>query len=248
MTPRHDAYAELAFHYDLHDWDWYARTYGGRLITLLKERGVGAGGSILDAGCGTGSLALLLASAGYRVSGVDLSPDMIERARSKDPSGQVAWRVDDLTTLALPDRFDAVVSVADVFNHLESLDEWEAALGRLRAHLNPGGVLYVDAMTCKGLQNMDVQSVQERGGVTLIIAIVFEPAARRSTLKVVSFAPVSPGARTFERARQTITEWGHPVASIMSRFAAAGFGEVERLWPTADDPEDEDRLNLFARR
>lgn len=247
MTPRHDAYGEVARHYDLHDWDWYARTYGPRLVNLLRERGLAAGASILDAGCGTGSLALLLAQAGYRVTGVDLSPEMIERARLKDPNHAVDWRVGDLTTLDLGVPFDATVSVADVFNHLETLDEWEAALRSLHRHLRPGGFLYLDAMTCKGLEQMDVQSVQERGGVTLIVAIVYEPVARRSTLKVVSFVPAPSGAMLFERARQTITEWGHPVETIVRRCVLAGFSDVERLWPSAENPEDDDRLSLLAR-
>ena len=248
MTPHHDAYHEMARHYDLHEWDWYARTYGARLLALLRERGIAAGASILDAGCGTGSLALMLAREGYRVTGADLSPEMIGRARVKDAAGQVDWRTGDITSLDLGATFEAVVSVADVFNHLESLDEWEAALRSLHTHLRPGGLLCVDTMTCRGLEQMDVQSVQERGGVTLVVAIVYEPAARRSTLKVVSFAPSSSGAGLFERARQTITEWGHPVAHIIPRFVHAGFGDVERPWAATDDPEAEDRILLVARR
>jgi len=247
MTPRHDAYREVARHYDLHDWDWYARTYGPRLLSLLGERGLAAGASILDAGCGTGSLALLLAQAGYRVTGVDLSPEMIERARLKDPNRTVDWHVGDLTTLDLGVRFDATVSVTDVFNHLETLDEWEAALKRLHGHLRPEGFLYLDGMTCRGLEQMDVQSVQERAGVTLIVAIVYEPDARRSTLKVISFAPAPGGGGLFERARQTITEWGHPVDQIVLRCARAGFTGVERLWPAAETPEGDDRFSLLAR-
>ncbi|MEU4212481.1 class I SAM-dependent methyltransferase [Streptomyces sp. NPDC026206] len=48
---------------------------------------------VLDVGCGTGSLSLLLAEAGHRVTGVDLAPRMIEQAESK------------LTTSGLPGRF-----------------------------------------------------------------------------------------------------------------------------------------------
>ncbi|MFJ1704035.1 class I SAM-dependent methyltransferase [Kitasatospora sp. NPDC088346] len=48
---------------------------------------------VLDVGCGTGSLSLLLATAGHRVTGVDLAPRMVERARAK------------LAATGLPGRF-----------------------------------------------------------------------------------------------------------------------------------------------
>ena len=248
MTIRHDAYRRLAGHYDLHGWDWYARTYGARLIALLRERGLTPGASILDAGCGTGSLAVLFAREGYRVTGVDLSPEMIAHARLKDSAGEVDWRVGDITSLELGTTFDAVVSVADVFNHLESLDEWEAALRRFHEHLRPGGLVCIDAMTCRGLEQMDVQSVQERGGITLILAIIYECATRRSTLKVISFVPSPVEASLYARAQETITEWGQPVADVIPRFASAGFSEIERVWTMADDPEADDRATLLARR
>ena len=248
MTTHHDAYHGLARHYDLHGWDWYAGTYGARLIALLRENGLAAPASILDAGCGTGSLALMLAAEGYRTTGVDFSPEMIARARAKDAAGAVDWRVGDIAALDLGATFDAVLSVADVFNHLETIGEWDAALRGFGAHLRPGGLVFVDAMTCRGLEQMDVQSVQERGGVTLILAIVYERAARRSTLKVSSFAPAPAPAGLYERAQETITEWGQPAASVIAGFARAGFSHVRRVWATSEDAEEDDRLTVLARR
>jgi len=238
----------LADHYDLHGWDWYAPTFGERLMTLLRERGLGSGASILDAGCGTGSLAIMLARAGFRVTGLDFSPEMIRRARVKDAAGAVEWRVGDITALDLGATFDAVVSVADVFNHFEDLADWESALRGLHRHLRPDGLACIDAMTCRGLEQMDVQSVQERGGVTLILSIIYERAARRSTLKVTSFAPIASDPPTYDRAQQTITEWGQLVGDVLPLFARAGFSTVDRVWATSDEPENDDRLTLLARR
>jgi 2-polyprenyl-3-methyl-5-hydroxy-6-metoxy-1,4-benzoquinol methylase len=248
MTMRHDAYQGLAGHYDLHGWDWYASTYGAKLMALLEERGLAAGASILDAGCGTGSLAVMLARAGYRVTGVDLSPGMIARAKAKDPSGEVDWRVGDITALELGATFDAAVSVADVFNHLELLADWESALRSIHRHVGPGGLVCIDAMTCRGLEQMDVQLVQERGGVTLILSIIYERAVRRSTLKMTSFAPSAAGPPGYDRAQETITEWGQPVREVLPLFARAGFSDVERVWATSDEAESDDRLTLLARR
>lgn len=248
MATRVDPYGSMARHYDLHGWDWYAPTNGARLLALLAERGVRPGASILDVGCGTGTVALLLAGAGYRVTGVDVSAAMLERAAAKDAGGAVTWKEADARSLSLGTTFDAIVTVADALNHLETLEEWGAAFASCHAHLRPGGILFADVMTCEGLAQMDVQSVQERGGVMLICAIVWDPGARRSTLKITSFVPDPAHPARYERVQQTIVERGHAVADILARAKAAGFAGVERIWTSASDAETEQRLTLLATR
>jgi 2-polyprenyl-3-methyl-5-hydroxy-6-metoxy-1,4-benzoquinol methylase len=246
MEPR-DTYRGFAEHYDLHSMDWYAKShYGRRLVELLRERGL-AGSRILDAGCGTGTMALALAREGHQVTGVDLSEPLLGVARRKDSGGAVRWLQGDLTRLDLGETFDAAVCVGDVLNHLEALDDWEGAFRGFAAHLRPGGALVFDVMTCLGLERLDKFAVQEIAGATLVLGIIWEPALRRSTLKILSFRPV-PDTGLYERACETIPEWGQPVSGIFERLARAGFTEVERLWGGAGDPEQDERLAVFARR
>jgi SAM-dependent methyltransferase len=249
MKPRHDAYEGFALHYDLHGWDWYASTYGSRLFRLIDEKGL-AGCRVLDAGCGTGTLALDLAQRGHHVVGVDLSEAMIAVARKKDAAGMVSWRVGDITTLERApgeEPFGLVTCVADILNHLEHLDLWEKAFTRLGAHLGAGGWLFFDVMTCRGLQRLDKFVAEERDGRMLVAAMVYEPAARRSTVKVTSFAE-RPGTGLFERACETITEWGQPIPEILARLESAGFDSITRPFAQHDDPEMEDRLAILARK
>jgi hypothetical protein len=175
---------------------------------------------------------------------------MIAVARRKDPAGRVTWRVAELTT-QVPDRqeepFDLVTCVADTLNHLETLDLWEQAFRRLGAHLRSGGSLFCDVLTCRGLERLDKFVAEERDGRMLISAMVYEPATRRSTVKVTSFAERS-GTGLYERACETITEWGQPVPGILARLESAGFHPVERLFTTNDDPEKDDRLAILARK
>jgi hypothetical protein len=172
---------------------------------------------------------------------------MLRRARAKDGSGSVDWRRGDVRALRIPRKFDAIVSVADVLNHLRDLDAWEEAFRSFRMHLHPGALLVADVMTCRGLAQMDQQSVQERGGVTIILSIAWEPEERRSTLKVTSFTPAPADPEMFVRTSETIAEWGFPVAEILERVRRAGFERVGRVWATATDPERDDRMTVVAR-
>ena len=246
MTERHDAYRGFAGHYDLHLMDWYASVYGKRLQSLLQERGL-AGGKVLDAGCGTGTLALQLANAGYTVTGVDLSAALLEKARIKDKENKARWIHGDITRLALGETFDGITCVSDVLNHLPTLDEWEQAFRTFHRHLNPGGWVFFDSMTCHGLAEQDAYSTNDRESRVLLMGVIWEPATRRSTMKITSFVPVD-GTVLWERATETITEWGQPVPEIYERLARAGFQPPERLWPNREDPEKEERLAVLVRR
>lgn len=246
MTERHDAYRGFAGHYDLHLMDWYAQVYGPRLRALLQERGL-AGGKVLDAGCGTGTLALQLAAAGHHVTGVDLSGSLLDVARRKDTGNAVRWVQGDLTRLTLGETFGGITCVSDVLNHLETLDQWEQAFRTFHAHLDAGGWLFFDVMTCHGLAELDAYTTQDRERRVLLLGVIWEPATRRSTLKITSFVPAA-SSPLWERATETITEWGQSVADMQAALARAGFGAPERLWPASDDPESEERLELFARR
>lgn len=94
--------------------------------------------SVLDAGCGTGRLAIELARRGLDVVGVDADPDMIERAWRRDPD--LGWVIADLAQLDLGRTFDAVVLAGNVLPFVEP-DDRAAAVRCCAEHLAPGGCL-----------------------------------------------------------------------------------------------------------
>lgn len=93
---------------------------------------------MLDVGCGTGSLSLLLAEHGHRVTGVDLSPNMVERARRKLAGYGVTVLLGDASDPPVSgQRFDVVLC-----RHLLwTLPSPAAALRRWLGVLRPGGHL-----------------------------------------------------------------------------------------------------------
>ncbi|WKD31327.1 class I SAM-dependent methyltransferase [Streptomyces xanthophaeus] len=95
---------------------------------------------VLDVGCGTGSLSLLLAEAGHRVTGVDLAPRMVERAEAKLAAAGLAVRFlvgDAADPPTGQERYDVLLC-----RHLLwTLPDPGAALRAWVARLGPGGRL-----------------------------------------------------------------------------------------------------------
>jgi ubiquinone/menaquinone biosynthesis C-methylase UbiE len=100
------------------------------------------GSTTLDVGCGIGRWSLELARRGHDVTGVDLSPRMIERAQARAREADVACRfaVGDAASLALGRTFDLILSVT-VLQHITEPAAAETAIARLAAHLSPSGEL-----------------------------------------------------------------------------------------------------------
>jgi SAM-dependent methyltransferase len=95
-------------------------------------------GSVLDAGCGTGRVAIELARRGIDVVGVDLDPAMLAGARDKAPD--LPWVVADLAAVDLGRTFDLVVLAGNVMIFLTPGTE-AAVVANLARHLGPGGAL-----------------------------------------------------------------------------------------------------------
>ncbi|MEU2567545.1 class I SAM-dependent methyltransferase [Streptomyces althioticus] len=108
--------------------------WAARLKEWLPERP----GDVLDLGCGTGSLSLLAAEQGHRVTGVDSSPAMVELARQKLAGRHAVFLTGDAARPPVDgERYDAVL----VRHVLWTLPEPDKVLRRWRDLLRPGGRL-----------------------------------------------------------------------------------------------------------
>src|SRR5258708_5916011 len=110
--------------------------YDSFLLSLVPAKAV----NILDIGCGPGRLTVKLASAGRTVTGVDLSPEMIVRARTHGSDcPHVTFLCDDfLERDFAAQQFDCVISVA-VLHHMPI----DVAVPRMIELLRPGGRLVI---------------------------------------------------------------------------------------------------------
>ena len=117
----------------------------GRLLSATQ---VNASDIVLDVACGTGQVALAFAAVAKQVTGVDLTPAMIERARSLQREMDVAnvrWMVGDVNCLPFEDAAFSVVTCRYAFHHMLDPAGVAAEMTRVCA---PGGVVaLVDVVT-----------------------------------------------------------------------------------------------------
>jgi SAM-dependent methyltransferase len=121
--------------------------------------------SVLDAGCGTGRVAIELAARGFEVVGVDLDPVMLDEARRKAPDLQ--WELADLAALHLDRRFDAAVLAGNVMIFVVAGSEREV-LARVADHLRPGGLLIAGFQLTGSLSLDDFDAAARAAGLDVV--------------------------------------------------------------------------------
>ena len=163
--------------------------WAGLLLPLMPC----AAARVADLGCGTGSVSLLLAEAGHRVRGLDISPAMVGKARLKlAASGSEAdVTVGDAATPPWPlDSFDVVMT-----RHvLWAMDDPDAALRRWLTLLAPGGVLLlVEGLwwTGGGMGAGEVTDLVLRHRAEAEVVVLNDPAFWGGPVQDERFAVVS---------------------------------------------------------
>jgi len=102
--------------------------------------------TVLDLACGTGNLTAYLAQEGYRVTGMDLSEDMLAVAASKGIDSAVFVK-GDMTDFALPEPVDACVCTLDSLNHLDGMEAVKRCFACVQRSLKANGVFIFDVNT-----------------------------------------------------------------------------------------------------
>jgi SAM-dependent methyltransferase len=99
--------------------------------------------TVLDIGCGTGVLALLLADQGLEVTGVDPAGESLRVARAKPGAGRVRWLHGDATALP-PLHVDLATMTGNVAQAIASPGDWAGTLRGVHAALRPQGWLVLE--------------------------------------------------------------------------------------------------------
>lgn len=133
------------------DWaEWYDRVYAylRHDLSFYVEQAVTSKGPVLELGCGTGRVALAIAAEGIDVTGVDLSPGMLEiaerKARLLGLTQHCELVAGDMREVRLDQRYAMVIMPFRSFQHMLTPAEQREVLATVRTHLQPGGLLIFD--------------------------------------------------------------------------------------------------------
>jgi trans-aconitate methyltransferase len=184
------------------------------------------GGPIVDAGCGTGSYTIELDRAGFRATGIDASPELIEQAKRKarEAGSDATFQVGDLRTWR-PDAPSDGVLCRGVLNDFLEDDDRRAALDSLSRMLRAGGRLVLDVRDWEAsAARYAVQPVVERSssGLTFRSETTLRPADH--VLLVRERIEFRDEVEEFDFAMRCWTP-----DELSDRLTRAGFGEVELL-------------------
>ena len=119
--------------YDLED----ASDTGIAFYTALAQE---TGDPVLEIACGTGRVSLPIARLGFSVTGLDIVPGMIERARSKSAGLPTRWIVGDARTFDLGEQFRLIFLTGNAFQAFLTTADQEALLQRVHTHLHNEGL------------------------------------------------------------------------------------------------------------
>lgn len=220
------AYGYLAQDYDaftqdipydaLADWYQAALTQKGRAVSTL-----------LDMGCGTGTLTLIMAERGYEMIGTDISAEMLSRFQQK------LWDLPDEITrplllcqnseeLDLYGTVDGAYCSLDGMNYLPP-DSLPEVFRRLHLFIAPGGILAFDFFSQERMIGLDGQCfVDERDGVLCLWRAAWEKGVLRYGMDI--FSETEEGL--WEREQEEHTEYYHAPEKLKTLLTEAGFGDI----------------------
>ncbi len=119
----------------------YPEIFGAEVLDPMVDGLVelSGAGPVLEFAVGTGRVALALSARGIRVSGIELSPHMLEQLHAKPGSADVTTVLGDMTTTRVPGEFSLVYLVANTIMNVTTQDEQIAVFENAARHLVPGG-------------------------------------------------------------------------------------------------------------
>lgn len=227
--------------------DTYVISDGPNEQHLRQERN-----TILDLGCGTGTLTQLLARKGYDMIGVDNAQEMLQIAIEKrDESGlDILYLLQDMREFELYGTVGAVVSVCDSINYLLEEEEVLRTFKLVHTYLYPGGVFIFDFNTVYKYSQIigDATIAENREDCSFIWENYYHEAEEINEYDLTIF--VRSKEALFQRFQETHYQRGYRLEQMCRLVEQAGLKILETL--DADTREaagqESERVYIVAKK
>lgn len=220
---RYSDYDDFAQVYNLH-WGGFSI----QLLPILKQLALNdspAGATVLDLCCGTGQLVNALTDRGYRVVGVDGSPQMLKYARINAPAAD--FRLFDVRSFKIPEEFDIALSTYDSLNHLLTLDDLTAAFRSANRHLATHGVFVFDMNLEAGFQSRWVGNFNIwSDDLAVITESAYDDVEKLATISITTFTLDRGYEALWRRNDLTLTQRAYTIDELTGALKTAGFTDV----------------------
>ncbi len=185
--------------------------------------------SLLDLGCGSGSLAILMAERGYELSGLDLSVDMLSIAYQKsfEKNLNIRYINQSMSEMELIDSYDVIYSFGDALNYLTDSDDLLSCFNGVYTYLNDGGYFIFDVNTIDKFRSFGNNSFSEsEDDFFYLWENEFDEEEKLNYYYVEIFAKDS-GNELYERSFETHCERAYEKDFLKESLKKTGFKEVE---------------------
>ena len=221
-----DAYHALAVSYDrlTNDVDYKATV--DFYFEIMKREGIKPRTAV-DLACGTGSVSVLLSQRGIRVTGVDLSEEMLTVAcqKAQDLEQPPIFVCQNLTRLRLPRAVDLAVCALDSLDYITDPNDCAEAIHRVFKVLNPGGIFIFDVNTPEKLRAMDGQVfLDEDDDVYCVWRGEFDEDTNICSYGMDLF---QRRGEIWERSFEEHREYAYSQQQLMGYLKNAGFTHIE---------------------
>ncbi len=200
-----------------------------KLLKLVKPKGR----SVLDLCCGPGRCSVLLAKRGYEVTGVDLSPFLLNKAKlfGRKSRVDIEWIRSDMRDFIRPYAFDLVISMFTSFGYFEDKQEDLLVLKNIFTNLKPGGSLLMDMGSKERLARIFQSTVSNTwpdGTITINKHIILDNFTRIQNEWII--------IRKGKTSKFEFTDTIYSGQEIIDRLELAGFVNI-RLYGNLDGGE-----------
>ena len=250
------AYELLAPFYDLYTHDYQHDAWLGNIEAIALGHGL-TGHRLLDVGCGTGKSFMPMLGRGYQVTGCDISPGKVERAREAGEATGAEVLLADARELPDLGPFDIALALDDALNYLLTDEELAMVFEGVARNLRPGGMFVFDLNTLLTYRQMFTRDMATEVGDAFFCwrgEERSEDLAPGSVATSVIEVFSSGGGDCWRRYSSRHVQRHHPPASVERLLGDAGFELLSRcgqMTGTSIDPVGDDELHVkllyFAR-